>query len=710
MGSQWVFVDPQGNGSFSFTGTGTEDAYLELDVPSGTTHDLWRNSTDAIRVMQPTANEDFELEVKFASEPSQRYQLQGILVEQDSDKWIRFDTYHDGRKLRVFAAVTIDGVSTTKIKVPVDTGTASYLRVNRQGDLWTLDYSDNGTSWTTAGSFTEVLTVNEVGTFAGNSGGSSAPAFTSQVDYFFNTAAPIIPEDVMSSNQAPVANDDTATVDLSDSVIINVLNNDTDSDGTFNLASVSIDSQPTEGTLQVNADGTITYNHTGTETGSDSFTYTVEDNDGAVSNVATVDLTIAEPLPNQAPVANDDTATVDLSDSVIINVLNNDTDSDGTFNLASVSIDSQPTEGTLQVNADGTITYNHTGTEAGSDSFTYTVEDNDGAVSNVATVDLTIVEPLGGGDAPFIDVWYGSEQKFGQIGQPQTWINILGNVQDIDGISSLTYSLNGGTQIPLSIGRDRRRLSREGDFNIDIAYSDLDGSSIDDVVDIFAEDNSGNISTETVTIDYESGNIWPDSYTIDWGSTSDIQDVAQVVDGDWVIEEDTVRTAQPGYDRLIAIGDISWTDYEAIVPITINSPSPARNKGIGLAMRWTGHTDDPIPDFQPKTGWQPLGAIGWYRSETLGISTTGNLELNADDGGAKTLEVGVDYNFKMRVETIADVGGLYSLKVWEVGQSEPSTWDVQYQDDLSRPQNGSLLLLSHKYDTSFGDVIIEPIV
>ena len=41
-------------------------------------------SNTALRVMQPAADEDFELEVKFESEPTQAYQSQGLLVEQDA--------------------------------------------------------------------------------------------------------------------------------------------------------------------------------------------------------------------------------------------------------------------------------------------------------------------------------------------------------------------------------------------------------------------------------------------------------------------------------------------------------------------------------------------------------------------------------------------------------------------------------------------------
>ena len=189
LNSDWVVVNPQGDGLLALTGTGTADAYLELSVPAGE-HDLWRSQKDAVRVMQASTDSDFEIEAKFASEPSAKYQLQGILIEEDDSNWLRFDTYHDGSNLRVFAAATTNGSSQVKINVAVASGAASYLRVNRQGDEWRLEHSADGTSWTEAGSFTQGLAVDAVGTFAGNAGNS--PAFTSQVDYFFNTAAPII--------------------------------------------------------------------------------------------------------------------------------------------------------------------------------------------------------------------------------------------------------------------------------------------------------------------------------------------------------------------------------------------------------------------------------------------------------------------------------------------------------------------------------------
>ncbi|MDT9206630.1 MULTISPECIES: Ig-like domain-containing protein, partial [unclassified Limnospira] len=134
-------------------------------------------------------------------------------------------------------------------------------------------------TWTTAGSFTQALQVQQVGLFAGNAGSSSSPTFTSQVDYFFNTAAPIIPEDgqvvipedeppvipedEQLENQPPTANDDNATVKTGNTVTIDVLNNDSDPDGVLIPDTVTVVDLPDYGNITVNPNGTITYSHDG---------------------------------------------------------------------------------------------------------------------------------------------------------------------------------------------------------------------------------------------------------------------------------------------------------------------------------------------------------------------------------------------------------------------------------------------------------------
>ena len=67
-----------------------------------------------------------------------------------------------------------------------------YLRVTRAGDNWTVRYSTDGTIWNMVPSFDKIFNVSAVGVYAANSAGT---AHTAVVDYFFNTAYPIVPED-----------------------------------------------------------------------------------------------------------------------------------------------------------------------------------------------------------------------------------------------------------------------------------------------------------------------------------------------------------------------------------------------------------------------------------------------------------------------------------------------------------------------------------
>src|SRR6185436_746284 len=89
------------------------------------------------------------------------------------------------------------------------------------------------------------------------------------------------------------------------------------------------------------------------------------------------------------------------------------------------------------------------------------------------------------------------------------------------------------------------------------------------------------------------------------------------VDGQWEVAGDSVHPAVSGYDRLIAIGDVTWTDYEITVPVTIERVDPegydppSYTPLVGLLMRWKGHTD--VDGTQPPWGYNPLGGLACYR-------------------------------------------------------------------------------------------------
>ncbi|WP_455209185.1 tandem-95 repeat protein [Kaarinaea lacus] len=203
-------------------------------------------------------------------------------------------------------------------------------------------------------------------------------------------------------NDAPVASADSYST-TQDTVLnvaaLGVLVNDNDVDGDSLTAVLDTDVDPLSGSLTLNTDGSFSFAPAAGFTGDASFTYHANDGTAEVnadSNVVTVTISV-NPVVNQAPVANDDYATVTRNiggstNSVVVNVVTNDTDSDGSIVASSVAITTQPRKGSVVNNGDGTVTYTPGAGKNGSDAFAYTVNDNDGATSNAATVRISIVK------------------------------------------------------------------------------------------------------------------------------------------------------------------------------------------------------------------------------------------------------------------------------------------------------------------------------
>ncbi len=306
-------------------------------------------------------------------------------------------------------------------------------------------------------------------------------------------------------------------------------------------------------------------------------------------------------------------------------------------------------------------------------------------------------------DGPIIDIWYGEQQSFGRLGRPQPWCNIVGNVSGLQGIHSLAYTLNQGPRVELSLGPDGRRLSRAGDFNIDLACQELDDGHND--VEIHAEALDAQTSTAMIAVDYISDTVWPLPYVVDWRLVDQIGDVAEIVDGKWSLEDGWVRTLEPGYDRILAIGDRLWGDYEVETSFIVHA-IPGGSYGVGVVVHWNGHTDDPVAGWQPKTGWRPVGALGWYRGGALRIED-GDRDLVADE--SVNLELEVLYRMKMQVESPPGEPTFYRLKMWKASEVEPSAWDLEAPGRPHHPTTGSVLLLGHRVDVSFGGVSVVPI-
>jgi len=196
-------------------------------------------------------------------------------------------------------------------------------------------------------------------------------------------------------NDAPIAVNDSYSMDKNTTLVRSslegVLINDSDVEGsTLTATRVSgptVSGSANPGTLTFGADGSFTYRPAANYVGPVTFTYRA--NDGQLnSNIATVTITVNN--TNNPPVAVNDSAATTVGGSVLVTVLANDSDSDGTIDPASVSIAANPARGSVTVNANGTVLYTPSGTATGSDTFQYTVRDNAGAISNAATVSITI--------------------------------------------------------------------------------------------------------------------------------------------------------------------------------------------------------------------------------------------------------------------------------------------------------------------------------
>jgi ELWxxDGT repeat protein len=194
---------------------------------------------------------------------------------------------------------------------------------------------------------------------------------------------------------APIAIGERLTISEDTSLIIraaDLMSNDTDADGDA-LTFTGI-TQPSNGQLVDNRDGTYIYTPKANYFGNDSLTYTVSDGKG---NTATGAVNLTVNSINDAPIATGESLTTKRNRAITFassDLLKNDTDIDND-NLTISNISLQPRNGSLANNGNGTYTYNPGTNYFGTDSFDYVVNDGKGGTSR-ATVNLLILNTIQG--------------------------------------------------------------------------------------------------------------------------------------------------------------------------------------------------------------------------------------------------------------------------------------------------------------------------
>lgn len=197
--NRWSWIDPQAGtaGASTRNDTGTT---VEISVPGGFSHDVWDNGINAAHLAQFVNNTDFEFDVKFESEVLEKNQMQGIIIKQDNNNFLRINFRNtDGTQQKHEGYEISGGQALTSNDFQASAGNENdgpmYLRVQRLGDNYTIwtsrdgNFVGGGRTMTTQNS----LIVSSIAIFAGNA--APNPAFTAVVDYFFRTDSPISPED-----------------------------------------------------------------------------------------------------------------------------------------------------------------------------------------------------------------------------------------------------------------------------------------------------------------------------------------------------------------------------------------------------------------------------------------------------------------------------------------------------------------------------------
>ncbi len=465
------------------------------------------------------------------------------------------------------------------------------------------------------------LSINPDGTFTyipnkGYFGNDSFEYTLKDIDGDESTATVYIAVDPLDYD--PIANDDFDTINEEEVSTGNLFAND--EDFINDPVVVVSNTDPSNGTVVVNPDGTYIYTPNVDFYGTDTFTYTLEDSDGDRDS-ATVTITV-NPV-NDVPVAVDDTNTTTEDTEIGGNVLANDTN----LGDAPVSVVdfTNPNNGTVLVVGDGNYTYLPDDNFNGVDSFTYTIEDENGDRST-AIVTIT-VSPIN--DVPVaVDDTNSTDEKSSVSG------NVLSNDTDLDLDDLTVVEINGeatqiGTEIILSAG-GTVRLNTNGtyEFNPNGEFDYLHTGETTQVTFTYSiTDGIANSNSATVTITIVGINDAPVAND-DLLDTYDNEEIIiSVLDNDVDADGDQLSVDiidEPKYGDVVvnADGSLSYIadlgSYCNTEQFTYRICDPAGLCDVAtvtIEIEAKDTDEDSIPD-----------AI-----ETLTLNTDGDVDLNYQD-------------------------------------------------------------------------------
>lgn len=460
-------------------------------------------------------------------------------------------------------------------------------------------------------------------------------------------------------NTAPVAQDDFFACISGAPSILDVLANDSDPDGDPLLVCDVVD--PPSGSVSNNGDS-ITYTPDLGFTGTDTFSYSIDDGRGGVDSAS---VTVLVSSRNHPPVAVDDLRQTEEDAPLVISVLANDFDPDG--DALTITAVSNPDNGSA-VNQGTAILYTPDQDFHGVDAFTYTCSDGRGGMaSGTVTVEVLAVN-----DAPVaVDDSAATDEDVAVA------IDVLANDYDVDGdtlaIIGVTAPMHGSAAI------DGNR----------IIYQPAPGFSGNDEFEYTVDDGNGGQGTGTVYVSVSNVNKLPVA----------VDDEAATLEGTpvliWVLINDTdsdgdtlyvQKANQPAHGTVVNMGNhVEYTPYPGFNGIDAFTYVVADGHGgtdTGTVTVTVVDVND--PPHKPDNLYPTDGEVDIYFTPRLEASAFSD----PDDG---------DVHHASRWQVTA-ISGDYSSPIFDSGDDTVNLssismspgiltceatyyWRVKYQDD-----------------------------
>jgi hypothetical protein len=332
-----------------------------------------------------------------------------------------------------------------------------------------------------------------------------------------------------------------------------------------------------------------------------------------------------EIIDEDPPRATSDAVTLAEGDSIVIDLAANDSDNFGLLDLASISIVSAPSNGTLAVNGDGTVTYTHDGSETTTDTFTYTIEDTSDLLSNTATVSL-IITPVN--EAPTDIALSGNT-----IDENSTNGTIVGNAAgtDSDVGDSLTFSLtnDAGGRFAVDLNTGQLTVADGSLLNFEAASSHS--------ITIRATDSGGLTYDESFTVSVNDVNEAPTALD-DAFSARQLEDLVVpagvIMTNDFDVDGDSITVVlvtgpAEGTLSLAADGSFTYSPIDAfsgmdqftyyVTDGTLNSAAATVNIDVAITVTPVDTTPPVVSEPPPETADNTVES---ERSETTDSETT----------------------------------------------------------------------------------------